>query len=628
MENPVKKYKLEQDGKEYNLSTQIYQDKFRLVCIELNQITPLVFVGEFSLNELMQLSPIFASISTISQADEIFDKIITTQKMSIESNDNYIFLRLMVKTDQIESNFAIKLNLFTKKESNNVQTNIQPILENQNQSLNQIQNQMESQQQSSSNQFFSFATNDINTGNMGYSTTNNSINGNNNISSSIPEQYTQTQFSQNQNLNNENIMLNAMNNAYSKEILQTVKKKRKRIDKLTLSLRAVPDNDNNNQYVKDLMKSLSPQKEEPEIQNTPLFRQQQNIVETNIKTYEINNREKDIEIENLKNENKRLKEIINQLKTQIEILVQENQNLKLKYENMIKNMPNGNQSSETILIKEENERYIKEIDLLRNQLNEFNEYKRIKEEEITNLKIQIEEVIENSKRIEEYARRKEKEIEELKFYIEELIRNQKINESQFRKLSRQNRTNEVNLEDQMLSIQDTRLEVVKGDIIQDVKELELLSRKISKNNRKIFMNLLYKATIDSDKAEVFHQKCDNAKSTLVLVQSENGKRFGGYTTCNWKGNSIEKKDNNAFVFSLDKMKIYDIILGEDAIGCYPKYGPVFLGCQIRIYDEFFTQGGTTYEKGMNYNTEEDYELTGGLKKFGVKEVEVYSVDLE
>ena len=628
MENPVKKYKLEQDGKEYNLSTQIYQDKFRLVCIELNQITPLVFVGEFSLNELMQLSPIFSSISTISQADEIFDKIITTQKMSIESNDNYIFLRLMVKTDQIESNFAIKLNLFTKKESNNVQTNIQPILENQNQSLNQIQNQMESQQQSSSNQFFSFATNDINTGNMGYSTTNNSINGNNNISSSIPEQYTQTQFSQNQNLNNENIMLNAMNNAYSKEILQTVKKKRKRIDKLTLSLRAVPDNDNNNQYVKDLMKSLSPQKEEPEIQNTPLFRQQQNIVETNIKTYEINNREKDIEIENLKNENKRLKEIINQLKTQIEILVQENQNLKLKYENMIKNMPNGNQSSETILIKEENERYIKEIDLLRNQLNEFNEYKRIKEEEITNLKIQIEEVIENSKRIEEYARRKEKEIEELKFYIEELIRNQKINESQFRKLSRQNRTNEVNLEDQMLSIQDTRLEVVKGDIIQDVKELELLSRKISKNNRKIFMNLLYKAIIDSDKAEVFHQKCDNAKSTLVLVQSENGKRFGGYTTCNWKGNSIEKKDNNAFVFSLDKMKIYDIILGEDAIGCYPKYGPVFLGCQIRIYDEFFTQGGTTYEKGMNYNTEEDYELTGGLKKFGVKEVEVYSVDLE
>ena len=180
----------------------------------------------------------------------------------------------------------------------------------------------------------------------------------------------------------------------------------------------------------------------------------------------------------------------------------------------------------------------------------------------------------------------------------------------------------------MLTIQDTRLEIVKGDIIQDVKELELLSRKISKNKSKIILNLLYKATIDSDKAEAFHKKCDPAKSTLVLVKSENGKRFGGYTTRDWKGNSVEKKDNNAFVFSLDKMAIYDIIPGEDAIGCYPKYGPIFLGCQIRIYDEFFSQGGTTFEKGMNYATKEDYELTGGLKKFDVKEIEVYSVELE
>ena len=76
------------------------------------------------------------------------------------------------------------------------------------------------------------------------------------------------------------------------------------------------------------------------------------------------------------------------------------------------------------------------------------------------------------------------------------------------------------------------------------------------------------------------------------------------------------------------MKIYDIIPGEDAIGCYPRYGPVFLGCQIRIYDNFFTRGGTTFERGVNFNTQEDYELSGGLKSFDVKEIEVYSVILE
>ena len=82
------------------------------------------------------------------------------------------------------------------------------------------------------------------------------------------------------------------------------------------------------------------------------------------------------------------------------------------------------------------------------------------------------------------------------------------------------------------------------------------------------------------------------------------------------------------MFSLDKMKTYDSIEDEDAIGCYTKFGPVFLGCQIRIYDNAFKTGGTTFEKGLNYYTEEDYELTDGDRNYGVKEIEVYEVIVE
>ena len=96
----------------------------------------------------------------------------------------------------------------------------------------------------------------------------------------------------------------------------------------------------------------------------------------------------------------------------------------------------------------------------------------------------------------------------------------------------------------------------------------------------------------------------------------------------WAGKSEDKKDNEAFIFSLDKMKIYDIIPDQDAIGCYPTYGPIFLGCQIRIYDNAFIKGGSTFEKGLNYQTEEDFELTDGEQNFGVKEIEVYGVELE
>ena len=82
------------------------------------------------------------------------------------------------------------------------------------------------------------------------------------------------------------------------------------------------------------------------------------------------------------------------------------------------------------------------------------------------------------------------------------------------------------------------------------------------------------------------------------------------------------------MFSLDKMKTYDNIPGEEAIGCYPKFGPIFLGCQIRIYDKAFTKGGSTFERGLNFDTEEDYELNGGERTFEVKEIEVYEVIFE
>ena len=153
----------------------------------------------------------------------------------------------------------------------------------------------------------------------------------------------------------------------------------------------------------------------------------------------------------------------------------------------------------------------------------------------------------------------------------------------------------------------------------------MITRKINKLNKKLTLNLLYKATADSDKASAFHEKCDEAKSTIVLIETDKGKRFGGFTTCSWRGDCIDKKDEDAFIFSLDKMKIYENIPGEEAIGCYPKFGPIFMGCQIRIYDNAFTRGGTTFEKGLNYKTEEDFELNGGERTFIVKEIEVYEV---
>ena len=553
MENPTQKYELQQSGKKYKLITQIYQDKLRFVCIEIDLANQIVFIGEFSILDLMNLSPIFSSISNITIAQQIFDKLITSQKVIIENQQNYINLKLLIQRDgQPDETFYIKLNMFnkgdTKKEelsyqqtnenkiytqkelkneflsliSNNNEasqtinstTNIIPgqyTLASQNQNSENItyningNNNQEifninsspnfnteqiiqtSQNQENQNMIFSATNNNENTQsihspinsnfqqfmpvtenqgteNIGFNETG-QIETNQNISSPQPnfnaeqymsssqEQSPESGYNINGNIQN-NILYNGSPNNYEKSVLY--KSKRKRVDKLTLSLRAQPnlrlsedfriieiDKNGNNLNQQSWDETIYSTKEQETYmqKNKPLQQNilsPNNIIENNydsnnqIYTSELNpqiknipqtniaDNEKDKIIENLRNEN-------NQLRSQIEILRQENQNIKLK------NNTNGDQSEEILFLKQENERYLKEINDLRmqlNQLNEFENYKRLKEEEISLLKRQIEELLSNQRKLEEFIESKQREIDELKLYIEELLKKKK-----FRKLS-------------------------------------------------------------------------------------------------------------------------------------------------------------------------------------------------
>jgi hypothetical protein len=165
-----------------------------------------------------------------------------------------------------------------------------------------------------------------------------------------------------------------------------------------------------------------------------------------------------------------------------------------------------------------------------------------------------------------------------------------------------------------------------SNILRNENEIFNVTQRIQGYlNKNIYYNLIYFARVDGDKASTFHRKCDKARRSLVLIMDTNGNRFGGFTLRDWGGNCIQKKDEKAFIFSLDKNKIYGVLPDQVAIGCYPNFGPIFFGCQIRVYDNFFTKGGSTYLKGLNYATEEDYELTNGNQAYGIKELEVYEV---
>ena len=272
---------------------------------------------------------------------------------------------------------------------------------------------------------------------------------------------------------------------------------------------------------------------------------------------------------------------------------------------------------------------IEQMDLVKTQAEEIKQLKS-KIAELTSPKKSEEKTDEESlknkiKELEDIKLKHEQEIKDLK---QQSAKKSEVKEEKEKEVKVEIKKEAPKIEKKHVFGEKTQKYKVKGDIIHNKDEIELITRKINKVNKKISLNLIYKATVDSDKASAFHEKCDSAKSSLVLVETDEGKRFGGFTTSSWSGDCVDKKDEDAFVFSLDKMKVYPNIPDEDAIGCYPKYGPIFLGCQIRIYDNAFTKGGTTFEKGLNFNTQEDYELTDGNREFKVKEIEVYEVVAE
>ena len=745
----MKKYELKQNGKRYILSSQIFNDKLRFACIDYSNEPEKIYIAEYVINDLIQLNSIFSSLTEISKAQEIFDMLITKQKVSIETKDNYLNLNIIIKKEnQLVERFTIKLSLFSRvdnqiithinkeininqynltTQSNNINENLlsSPIINNNDneikgQYIKNITNNIITQEENVTSPAINSENNitnsnkDINLHSdikdeisltANYQVQNNDIDSqeehkitsNNmneinsaddfikqylqstgNISSqkNSNEQYNQFynigQLSQNKQISNNNITSEAQNklniniiasnaegqnfednNQVNTNIIsqkQFINKPSEISNNINLDnyfQQSASNIENQNQYIQSFQKpstnittststsqtqyvqiptstittqkqyivqnqpiesqtinynmtqnqvkktkaiktekiilQLLPQKQEPKMEevnyenSAQIYSQQQEIQTPQVIIKD------NPELDNLRNENARLLEEINSLKSQIKITT-------VKQE-----IPN--ESYQEIQILRE------EIEKLRLELSTYNEYKSQKEEEINMLSIKIQNLLNKIKELEMRN-------EDLRAYIEKL--SQMKSEKGY----------------EALSLQDTRLEIIRGEIIETANELELITRKMCQNKyKKISLNLLYKAIIDSDKSEIFHQKCDSAKSTLVLIKGANGKRFGGFTSCSWEGNSIEKKDENAFIFSFDKMKIYNVIPGEGAIGCYPNFGPVFLGCQIRIYNEFFSKGGSTFEKGVNFNTEEDYELTGGLKTFDINDIEVYSVEL-
>ena len=72
---------------------------------------------------------------------------------------------------------------------------------------------------------------------------------------------------------------------------------------------------------------------------------------------------------------------------------------------------------------------------------------------------------------------------------------------------------------------------------------------------------IYDAQKNGWKGEDFHNCCDDQGWTLVLAQTCDDFIFGGFTTANWSQTS-PKKDENAFLFSVNEKRKYPIVKSQ------------------------------------------------------------------
>ena len=597
-ERNITRYHLEQsDNKSYILTTSLINDKLKLACQDSNSQT---FVGAFTLMDLLKLSKYFKTTRSVDQVQQYLNGIVEKQRVEIYQDSICIKIILhLINNDKITIPLTNKLI--------NQNTNYYNIPNMSNQISNQyVQTQIPANTIDITN--YANATNYTDP----------------QILSSIPQTYVYPQ-NNNQYLTSQTYNydqnINGLSNIEIPGINTTINSNINQIASAPVITSSYPQADSSFNYQ---MKQLE--------NDNNTIRQEQEKISNELKRVLDQAEKFKQENEMLKQENSLLNKENTSLKNENENLRNELNQYKEEYDKIKKEFTSL--QNDTVNIQEQNkellkikETYENQIQIAQNNLEQLTKDNETLNQNFTLLSKQNESLITENNSLKNAQQKSQYSDEEIKNLMEEL--------SAYRLKAQENELLKKQLEELQYQIQvlqerqeEDDVKEVKGDIIHDMNELEMITKKINKENKRIIINLLYKASADSDSAAVFHEKCDGANNTIVLVETTDGKRFGGYTTKSWRGNCIEKADTDAFIFSFDKMKTYDNIPGDDAIGCYPKFGPIFLGCQIKIFDNAFTKGGTTFEKELNFNTEEDYELTGGNRTFGVKDIEVYEVIIE
>ena len=307
---------------------------------------------------------------------------------------------------------------------------------------------------------------------------------------------------------------------------------------------------------------------------------------------------KSSQLTSLKAQNNKLKDELNEINSR-------EYNLKSEYSKL-------NSEKKSLTKKNENlNNEIKEFEKKNKKLNEENE---INTQKISSLQKELQDIdnkiIEANKKNDDY----QKKILELKDNNKEYTLKIENLKKQITEI--QKKIEEIENDKKEENIDFTSL---NSKIIKSKDQLNIIS-KMFNFKKKYSLKLLFQATRDGYNNKIFHEKCDNIKNTLTLIQDYSNFIIGGFTRENWNGKGF-KYDSEAFIFNLSNMKKYEVFDYSKAIYADPDYLTIF--GQSDIYMSISSASShfpTSYGKFAS-----KFELTNGNEKIVPVEMEVFQL---
>ena len=171
-----------------------------------------------------------------------------------------------------------------------------------------------------------------------------------------------------------------------------------------------------------------------------------------------------------------------------------------------------------------------------------------------------------------------------------------------------------------------------SDIIKNMDDYEFIRDSLGK----ISLKMVFNSNINGDYALDVHTRV-NYHHILAIIETENGNRFGGYTSDNFSpqtlglsSTNIEllKQDHSAFLFNLDQKKIYNIKKKDitRALDCDEYFTFCFGEGDLLLRNQFMTNGGSSnFPDCYGDENTQKFELTNGEQSFTVKSFEIYHV---